>query len=111
RTFALAHVTLASTYSVMAIDGYEAPKVAWTQSTASIRRALELDSDLPDAHAEASAAAFYDQWDWAAADREWNIALGSRRGGVQAELLSSRALQKWALGRMDEALQFGRAAR
>ena len=68
--FALAHVTLASTHSVMAIDGYEAPKIAWPESTASITRALAIDPDLPDAHAEASAAAFYYRWDWQAADRD-----------------------------------------
>ncbi len=111
RAFTLAHVTLASTYSVMAIDGYEPPHAAWPESTSSIRRALDLDADLPDAHAEASAAEFYYRWDWAAADREWQIALESRRGEVQAELLTLRALQQWALGRTDEALQFARAAR
>ncbi len=111
RAFALAHVTLASTYSVMAIDGYEAPSTAWPQSTASIERALALDAELPDAHAEASAAQFYYRWDWAAADREWQVASASRRGEVQAELLTLRALQCWALGRTDEALQFARAAR
>ena len=109
--FALAHVTLASTYSVMAIDGYEAPNDAWPKWSSSIARALVLDPDLPDAHAESSAAAFYYRWDWVAAEREWRIAVGSRRGEVQPELLTSRALQLWALGRTGEALQFARAAR
>ncbi len=109
--FALAHVTLASTYTVMAVDGYEAPTDAWPRWSASISRALALDPDLPDAHAEASAAAFYYQWDWAAADREWRIAVASRRSEVQPELLTSRALQLWAIGRTPEALQFARAAR
>jgi serine/threonine-protein kinase len=111
QRFALAHVTLASTYSVMAIDGYEAPVQAWPRSVESINRALDVDPDLPDAHAESSAAHFYFRWDWPAADREWELALGSRRGEVQPELLTLRALQKWALGRTDEALQFARAAR
>jgi tetratricopeptide (TPR) repeat protein len=95
----------------MAIDGYESPRDAWPQSTSSVTRALSLDPDLPDAHAEASAAEFYYRWDWHAADREWEIALRSRRGEVQPELLSSRALQMWALGRLDEALQFAHSAR
>src|SRR5262245_41642748 len=109
--FALAHVTLASTYTVMAVDGYESPSNAWPSWSSSISRALALDPDLPDAHAEASAAAFFYQWDWAAADREWRIATGSRRGEVQPELLGARALQLWALSRTNEALQFARAAR
>lgn len=110
-SFALAQAKLASTYSVMAIDGYESPKRAFIQSGAALQRALGLDADLPDAHAEASAAAFYYQWNWSAADREWDLALGSRRGGVQPDILTLRALQEWALGRMNEALQFARAAR
>jgi tetratricopeptide (TPR) repeat protein len=109
--FALAHVKRATTYSVMAIDGYEPPHRAFEESAVAIRRALELDADLADAHAEAATAAFYYQWDWSAADREWDLALGSRRGGVQPEILTLRALEEWALGRIDQALQFARAAR
>jgi TolB-like protein/tetratricopeptide (TPR) repeat protein len=111
RRFALAHVKLATTYSVMAIDGYEPPRRAFDESAVAIHRALELDTDLADAHAEAATAAFYYQWDWNAADREWDLALGSRRGGVQPEILTLRALEEWALGRIDQALEFARAAR
>ena len=109
--FALAWVTLASTYSVMAVDGYEQPASAWPKWTTCVSRALELDPELPDTHAEASAAEFYYEWDWEAADREWETALGSRRWDVQPELLFSRALQMWALGRKDDALRFARDAR
>jgi TolB-like protein len=109
--FALAYVTLASTYSVMAIDGYERPTVAWTQSAEYLNRALGLDPGLPDAHAEASAAAFYYKWDWAAAAREWDMALNSRRGEDQSELFVLRAMQEWAFGRGADALKFARAAR
>ena len=109
--FALAWVTLASTYSVMAIDGYEPPATAWRESMACVARALALDRDLPDTHAEASASKFYYEWNWEAADREWETALGSRRFDVQPELLFSRALQMWALGRKDDALRFARDAR
>ena len=111
REFALAWVTLASTYSVMAVDGYEPPATAWRQWRECVARALELDPDLPDAHAEASAAKFYYDWDWEAADREWETALASRRWDVQPELLFARALQLWALGQKDNALRFARDAR
>jgi serine/threonine protein kinase/tetratricopeptide (TPR) repeat protein len=109
--FALAYVTLASTYSVAAIDGYEPPTAAWPHSRSNIDRALALDRDLPDAHAEATAVAFYYDWNWDAAEREWNAAVQSRRSEVQPELLTLNALQKWALGRNGEALEFARAAR
>jgi TolB-like protein/tetratricopeptide (TPR) repeat protein len=109
--FALAQAKLAATYSVMAIDGYESPHRAFEASTAAVRQALAFDADLADAHAEAATGAFYYQWDWEAADREWDLALGSPRRGVQPEILTLRALEEWALGRVDQALQFARAAR
>jgi hypothetical protein len=64
--FALAHVTLASTYSVSAIDGFEAPGAAWEQQRMHVTRALREDPALPDALAERATEAFFYQWDWAA---------------------------------------------
>ena len=110
-TFALALLTLASTYSVMVIDGYEDPRAAWLESHAYVTRALDADPALPDAHAERATEAFFYKWDWATAQQEWNEALKSPRSDVQAELKTSYALQQWALGRSDEALRFARSAR
>ena len=110
RTFALAHLTLASTYSVMAVDGYEDPREAWPLSRMYVDRALEQDPGLPDAHAERAAEAFFFRRDWAEAQREWDQALQSRRSEVQGELLTAYVLQQWALGRNDVALKFARAA-
>jgi tetratricopeptide (TPR) repeat protein len=110
-TFALASVALATTYSVMAVDGYEKPASAWSNVTRLVRQALDWDADLPDAHAEAASALFYFQWDWAGAEQEWNRALQSRGGGFVPDFLTARALQRWALGRPDEALALARKAR
>ncbi len=95
----------------MAIDGYEKPADAWSNVTQLVRRALDLDPDLPDAHSEAASALFYFQWDWVGAERAWKRALESRGGGFLPDFLTSRALQRWAIGRTDEALQFARRAR
>jgi eukaryotic-like serine/threonine-protein kinase len=112
RSFALAHLTLASTYSVMAIDGFELPLTAWPQSSVHVDRALEQDPDLPDAHAERATMAFFFGWDWRKAQDEWDIALQSRRANeLQGELLTSYVLQQWALGRDEQALALARAAR
>jgi serine/threonine protein kinase/tetratricopeptide (TPR) repeat protein len=110
-TFALAYGALATTHAIMAIDGYEKPADAWSSVTRLVRRALDLDPDLPDAHSEAAAALFYFQWDWAGAERAWNRALESRGGGFLPDFLTARALQRWAVGRTDEALQLARRAR
>jgi serine/threonine protein kinase/Tfp pilus assembly protein PilF len=110
-TFALGYGALATTHAIMAVDGYENPARAWANVTRLVRRALDLDPDLPDAHSEAASALFYHQWDWAGAERAWMRALQSTGGGFLPDFLSSRALQRWAVGRTDEALEFVRRAR
>ena len=111
QRFALALVTLASTYSVMAIDGYAAAADSWPHADLNVERALAIDPDLPDAHAEAAASAFFYRWDWPEAQRRWTIALQSRRSEVQSELLTMYALQQWALGKPEAALVAARTAR
>lgn len=109
--FALAYAALATTHSVMAIDGYERPAEAWTEVSRNVRSALDWERELPDAHSEAASALFYFQWDWSGAEQEWDRALQSRGGGFVPDFLTSRALQRWALGRTDEALALARKAR
>ncbi len=109
--FALAYAALATTYSVMAIDGYERPATAWTEVSRNVRSALDWERELPDAHSEAASALFYFQWDWSGAEQEWDRALQSRGGGFVPDFLTSRALQRWALSRTDEALALARKAR
>lgn len=108
--FALAVVTLASTYTVMAIDGLERPAEAWARNEAYIRQALSIDPNLPDSYAEAAAVAFFHRWDWQEADRLWTRA-ASLRSEVQAELLGGWALARWAAGQPEAALAIARAGR
>lgn len=110
RDFALAYVSLASTYSVMAIDGYAAPAKSWPAAEQYVQRAMAIDPDLPDAHAEAAIAACFYRWDVADASRHWKMARESRRGEMQSELLTAYALQEWATGRPAAALELARTA-
>ena len=64
RTFALALLTLASTYSVMAVTGTRRRTSPGRSPVRTVDRALELDPALPDAHAERAAEAFFYRWDW-----------------------------------------------
>jgi serine/threonine protein kinase/tetratricopeptide (TPR) repeat protein len=108
--FGLALVTVASTYSAMALDGYTAPDEAWPEAARYVALALEADPDLPDAHAEAAAYAFFYRWDWQEAERQW--AHASRlRTEVQSDLLAAYSFQKWASGQLQAALELARAAR
>jgi len=109
--FALAYVALATTHSVMTVDGYESPAQALPEITRNVRRALDADQDLPDAHSEAAVALFYFQWDWKGSEAEWRQALASRGGGFVPDFLAAYALQQWALGKPREALALVRRAR
>ena len=109
--FALAIVTLGSVDAVLAIDGYAPPAASWARSEACVARALALDPDLPDAHAQAASCTFFYRWDAKESQRQWDIALGSRRSEVQSELLTAYALQKWATDGPKVALDIAKAAR
>jgi eukaryotic-like serine/threonine-protein kinase len=110
-SFALAYAALATTYAVMAVDGFARPGDAWPESSRNVQQALARDPDLPDAHAAAASIAFFFEWDWARADREWNLALRSRGGDIDPTFLMAYALQQWALGRLDAARDLAHRAR
>jgi serine/threonine-protein kinase len=110
-SFALAYAALATTYAVMAVDGFARPRDAWPESSRNVRQALARDADLPDAHAAAAAIAFFFDWDWARADREWALALGSRGGDIEPTFITACALQQWALGRTRSACELAHRAR
>ncbi len=110
-SFALAYAALATAYAVMAVDGFARPGDAWPESSRNVRQALDWEADLPDAHAAAASIAFFFDWDWARADREWNLALQARGGDVDPTFLMAYALQQWALGRLDAARDLAHRAR
>jgi len=109
--FAAGHAQMATTYAVMAVDGMERPTEAWPESSRHVRAALETDPDLSDAHAAAAALEFFFNWNWEAAEAEWRRALRFGAGELHTDFYSSRALQRWALGRHGDALALVRDAR
>ena len=111
RSFALAYAALATTYAVMAVDGFERPRTSWPESSRCVREALALDGDLPDAHAAAASVAFFFDWDWPRADQEWRQALEAHGGDIDPSFLAAYALQQWALGDLDAARDLAHRAR
>ena len=109
--FALAQVSLAGTYTVMAVDGYERPNDCWPASNRCVRRALDVDQDLPEGHAEFSSFIFFYVFDWSPAESEWKRAISARPSPTLPDLLSASAMKLWALGRNDEAIGLTRRAR
>lgn len=75
KDFALAYVGIANAYQVMPSYGYIAPKEAGPKAMAAARKALEIDPDLPEAHAAVATVAASLFWDWETAEREYGIAL------------------------------------
>ncbi len=68
--YALAHEGLAYSWYQEAFLGFIAPKEAMPKAGAAVRRAIELDEGVAEAHATLGVIlALYD-WDWAGAERE-----------------------------------------
>jgi len=111
RDFGPAHVQMAATYAMMAVDGLERPTDAWPQSSRHVRLALQATPDAADAHASAASHEFFFNWNWEAAEAEWRQAMRFGGADLHPDLYASRALQRAALGRLDEALALARRAR
>ena len=109
--FAVAHMALAGNYAVMAVDGYARPTEAWPLVDRYAQQAIALDSALLEAHAWLAAEAFWFNWNWAVAEREWKTALRAPTGRGAPDFLLGYALERWALGRPDDALRLTRRAR
>ena len=93
------------------MDGFERPADAWLSANVSNRRALELDSELPAAHAITANIAFIFSWDWTAAEREFEIAMKAPSGLLPINELFAYTLERWALGHPDDALRIVRRLR
>jgi serine/threonine-protein kinase len=109
--FADGYAALAATYSVLAIDGYMRPNQAWAECISNAQRAIALDRDLPTAHAELASSLFFFNWDWMSAEREWEAARQARGGRFEPDFLVGYALERWATGRPEAALELARQAR
>jgi adenylate cyclase len=73
--FALAYVGIAESYTVIPSFPYDSPENCIPQAKTAAAKALELDPELPEAHAvSAMIAATYD-WDWAKAEAGFKRAL------------------------------------
>jgi TolB-like protein/Tfp pilus assembly protein PilF len=101
--YALAHEGLAYALYQESFLGFVAPKEAMPKAKVAVRRAIELDENIAEAHATLGVIlALYD-WDWAGAERELTRSIELNGG-------SSVALDDYAffflrpVGRIEEAL-------
>ena len=73
--YALAYAGQASSISPMAAIGFMPLREAESTNRALINKALELDNELPEAHAALAEFKFFMEWDWDGAEKEFKRAL------------------------------------
>ncbi|OGD34261.1 MAG: hypothetical protein A2V45_06715 [Candidatus Aminicenantes bacterium RBG_19FT_COMBO_58_17] len=82
--FALAHAGMGNAYGNLGALNLAPPTEVMPKARMAIQRALELDDQLAEAHAQAANMAFYYEWDWAAADQSYQRAIAANPGYAAA---------------------------
>ena len=107
-TYALAYSSLANVYERLSVDSVLDPKEYLPKATAAVRKALELDDTLPNAHVVLGNLKRH-EWDWAGAERSYRRALELNPNYAAAYVSLSAFLTNQ--GRHDEAIAASRRAR
>ena len=100
--YAAPYAGIASYYAVLPFRSSLSPAEVFPKARAAAEKSVELDANLPEAHAALAYIRAYYEWDWAAAEREFRKALDLRPNFSDAHFSYSRFLA--ASGRMQEAI-------
>jgi adenylate cyclase len=100
--FALAYAGLADTYVYLAFAGALSRDEAYRSAKEALARALKLDDSIGEAHDTLGVLSWQFDWDWNAADREFNRAIALAPSYSCAH--ESRAIFLAMTGRRAEAL-------
>jgi serine/threonine protein kinase len=101
--FALAYTGLSDTYGASATNGWINPSEGYLKGKVAVKRALEIDDSLAEAHASAGALAMFYDLDWAAAENEYKRAIELNPNyPISYELYAYLLL---ATGKLDEGLK------
>jgi len=73
--FALAYSGLADSYVYLAFFGQLSPELAYRSAKEALRKALELDDSIGEAHDTLGLLSWRFEWNWDAAEREFNHAI------------------------------------
>jgi serine/threonine-protein kinase len=106
--YALAYAGLADALGSLAYYSLIPPEDAFPRAKAAARRALELDPDVPDAHASLGLSYLFWDHDFAAAEREFTSAIALNPQLALPHTLYAFYLM--ALGRHDEAIEEAKCA-
>ena len=106
--YAQAYLGLARTYGFLWMERYLPPKEAYPKFSAALKRALEIDDTLPEAHYVLAVSAWYFYWNWAQAEAEFKRALA-----LNPNLEEARFEYGWflsSMGRSTEGIAEARRA-
>jgi TolB-like protein/Tfp pilus assembly protein PilF len=101
--YAPAYVGLANCYMLLAAYGYVPPKQSMPAALEAAHKALELDSNLGEAHYTLAFAKTLYQYDWPGADAEFQLAVTLNPNDAIGRMWHSSYLS--ALGRHSEAIE------
>jgi len=106
--FALAHAGLADAYWALGIEQDLVPAEMFALAKGAALHALEIDRRLADAHATLGAVYSWNDWNWSAADTEFDRA--NDLAGPQDRPCLKHGLHLAAMGRHKEGLEKAQAA-
>jgi serine/threonine-protein kinase len=109
--FARAYTDLGATYVAAAMDGFERPTEAFPEAIRNYDRARAIEPGLHEVLFNSASYAFFFNWDWATAERFWNIADQTTPSDLPTQELIAHALAHWALGQLDESIRIIRKLR
>src|SRR5205085_1242441 len=101
--FALAHSGLADGYGLLTHYGVFGPADVWTKAASSAATAVMLDPQSSEAHTSLAHVKSTQDWDWAGAEREFQLAITLDRGYATAHHWYAVSCLV-PMGRLDEAL-------
>ena len=108
-SYAPAYVGLAASYKELGTWGALPPKEAFPQAMEAVEKALELDSNLGDAHAVRGHIHFLWDWDWQGAEQEYRRAFELDSPSTDTRIQYAVFLS--AIGRNDKAIEVMKEAR
>jgi adenylate cyclase len=106
--YAAAHAALAQLYIELGNDSAVTPGENYPKAKAEALRAIELDENLGEAHEALAELHHYYDWDFAAADREYQRALELKPG--DAHILTKYAYFLCHMGKHDDAIRDSKRA-
>jgi serine/threonine-protein kinase len=107
--FAMAHVGVAEAYGVLGLYGMARPREVMPKAKAAAERALEMDENLAEAHSALALVHFVYDWDWPAAEREFERAIELKPSAPEAYYFYALYL-RWVHGRDEDAIAKARRA-